>query len=649
MSYAGLGATDEIGKLNAAVKRNVAGGGRQARLEAVGFTLTTRSVDDLVTKFRKTKAGQVVFSSGQAVTNLGKAIKQIKSGKMDASGIANVAQNGFAMFENIAAIVSMGNTKAAAEISKWAKVGVNCSAGIVAAGPWGGLTCGLQVLSNFLDYVFGGEHKEDWKTPRTIFVPDRLSVPLIAADASRLASVLKYYYGVESYQQLYQRLLGHEEFLWLYGSESAGGYPDVPKMDAEGRVVAQDDTSLPGHNLRTILQILSLGMGASAALNNVRDGLAAVAGWRHGSFDPPGRGLYRRYEWDQDINHHAIGTAAYWGRMASAASQDLRVNAVVMASGDTEGWNRQSLGGGRATFDARSFIIVDELINFFGAVTRREVTTEGVQGARSIADRYGFGSHTPTKHLYVSLQDRRGESENVGTSYSKRCWTNLQRSTGHNCSLQSKVGAADNAALRDFGTVRLMAAFSFLHQSYLWSSRYADRRWKLDPIRIIAKPTGTAIDELLTPVDPRTVLGTGLHPNEVPPTAGHRAPVLQRASTRVFSVSGTMANSRTWDPSIGYAPAVALPLKLEQKINQEQAALQRGLRKAPTSQQKTWFLPDVAVRQAQRAMEQAGAGSGLMLRDPFKYGFVLHEPKKSGAGGVVLLGAAALLAMKFLK
>lgn len=669
MSYSGFGGTEEVDRFNEAVTKSVEGGGRVERLKAAGIVMTTRTIDQMVEKFSKTDAGKVVKNSAEAAGHLHAAIKQIKDGKMDAAGIANVAASGFAMMNNIIGVIAVGDSATAAEISKWSNTVVNCAVGVASTGPMGALSCSLQVLSNVLDYITGSAPKRAaWDTPRTLFRPNEITTPLIAADAARLASVLKYYYGVDAYRPLYNRLLAVPEFRPLVGYDDAGLYPNRPMTTPQGKVVASDKKAIPGHNLRTILQLMYIGKGASDAHVSTRDTLAAIAGWRHGGLEPSGRGLFRRYEWDQDVNHHAIATAAYWGRMAIAAGGDPRVKASMKASSDLGGWRIMPIGGDVRTIEinTRPFIIVDELINFFAGVTRREIDVGGPKAALDLSTQYGIGQHNPTQHLYVKVTDRSGEPPN-GASYSEVCWTNLKRSTGQACDLQNKIGpGVGGDVLRDVGAIRLMAAFSFLHQTYLWGHPVEVERDKRDPIRTIPR-TGTVIDELQAPVDPRGVLGNKLHQAEQAPTEGRRVDALARAATTIHwrtveyhQVLGTrgegqLANSSRWNPDVGYARGVMVGEWLAKKIAQEQTALKQVLTAsatAPTRDPSTFVDWETVQRaRAQAAAVSSGLSPFQLLVKPIDLVDVHGRSVGRGSNLAVPLiaGAAALLALKFLK
>jgi hypothetical protein len=620
---------------------------REQKLAQAAAALVSTQIDQAVDRFKQTTPGQIFYNAGKAADNVTRMIDKIKQGEMDAAGIADVSGAGLAVLGNVTAIIAAagGSGAAVREITKWATTGANCAAGIAATGGLGVFSCGLQVVAGLLEYITSGPYTESWDTPRTIFVPTEASRGMIAADAARLASVLRYYYDVPSYLSLYERLAVHEEFRWLRSNDipGAGGslngdgrYPPRPVM-VNGKVVTES-TPIPAHNLRTILQVMSLGMNQTSALGNARDTLAGVAGWRSG-VEPAGRGLYQRYEKDHDINQHAIATAAYWGRSVAAVGRGTTTTISVFGnSGDVNDWPRKRTNYYvPVTVNLRPFIVVDELINFFGAVTSREIQQGG---ASNLTEKYGLGVQNPTMHMEVCGTQRTGEPNSCQAGkYSKICWTNLSRATGGNCDIGLILGMPSMELLRDVGAIRLMAAFSYLHQTYLWSGRDIGTRMANDPIRNLPARGDDAVSELRVPVDPRQLVGNTLAPEEQPPSNAARVGRISRASTRV---EGPLVPAPNENGVVSWARKS--PTTLRQYIERDQAIIKNALKQ---SGQKILQIVTRATTPADltAAMMQIRA-SGIDLNA------ALANAKRTESGGVgtaLALGAAALLALKFLK
>jgi len=662
--YIGLGADttqqaiDEGTKAaSQAIADSVAERGTRTHRIAQGATQwSMKQLDAQIDAFKKTQAGKIVWQSGQVADSVTGMVNAAKKGDYtgDASGVFNVARDGFNLIENtanLAVMISASSEAVAREVVGWASVGASCAAGASVAG-WGWLACGLSVIAKMFDYVGAAPYQEAWTTPRTVFKPDQASAGLIAQDALRLAQVLKHHYGVRSFAEMYSRLGGGkiDTFKWLL--RETGVYPYAPRM-VNGRIITQQGAPVPGHNLRTILQLVDFKRDAEAAHDNTRDGLAVLAGYRSG-LEPAGRGLFLRYESDHDINQRSIANGAYFARAGIGTQGHARLRCDVTRAGDLSGWPKVSAQFyARVLVDFRPFLIVDELINFFGAITARELVTIGLNNRQMLINSYGFGTNNPTKHLFVS--DLTGQQTGGGSdpqrAYSNVCWTNLSRATGTNCMLQNALisGSVSDEVLREAGAIRLMAAFSYLQQDWMWSSNFDELRQ--DPISRVAAiprdalgvPTNPA-DEMALPVDPRQAFGTNLATEEVPTSPRHGTIGRQYAqlaaqdgSALAFFVPG----------SNGYVSARRSPSYLHQLIAKRASLIQNILKKASVFiAQPIWYVaktPEEA-RAAVTQMWLEARAKGVDIEAALR---AAQQP--SGAGAAVLLGAAALLALKFLK
>lgn len=716
MSYVGLGTIDptpapssETVKLAEGVAlRADPKKGRPYQVMRAAAIWGATNLDSAVARFSQSQAGKIAVASGNALDVAYEIGKNVADGKYraDAGGVVDIARDSFKMVESVVSVLRAANVsdETLNEIMDWTGVGVSCSAGIAAAGPWGIAACGLGALAKLFSYLGQRETLASWDQPRTTFQPNQASMPLIAMDALRLAQVLRHHYGVASFRGMLVRLETLDEFRWLIRN-----YPVSPTILGNA-VVAQDQKAVPGHNLRSALQLFSFGQGSNAvaARNNVRDGLAFIAGWRHAAFnEPSGRGLYRRYEWDQDVNQRAIGTGAWVGRSAVVTDSTLRARVTVPMIGDTAGWigtgSLSEMAQNTRVVDFRPFVVVDELINFFAAVTDRELAIPAARDA--FINQYRIGQINPTRHLYVRDHDRTGEPPGDGTSsstlYETHCWTNLTRAStctglASGLSLQK---APYTEYLRDAGAARLMAALSFLHQQWAWSDIVPERRkdpvGEIEPISLI-DPTA----EMRLPVDPRQVVPQNgqwtLHPRAAEKVVVG-APAIFRFVDGPKYASATSATGAalrvcgTLDAALGYGPAKTSSLYLVMQIDGHERLVQQALAAVASTQRAKLERVWGAIAQREKELgrmltlyerrqiillnmgqapgtgtipitfEQfktlqtgyqeavAQRGSALVLKDPMQKLQLKLEKPGLGAGGVVLLGAAALIALKFLK
>lgn len=675
MSYIGLGAIDPAPAPSSATVQLAEGiarsidptGGSRYKTAKNAAVWGATALDQAVERFTKTQAGQITLAAGNALdvaVDIGRSIQEGKY-RADASGVVDISKDAFRAVEAVVGVLdkALGDAASATlkEVMDWTKIGVTCGAGIAAAGAWGALACGLGTLAKLFNYIFDQrEYLESWNVPRTLFVPNEASMPLIAADAVRLLQVLRHHYNVTSFAGLVSRLQV-TEFTWL-----TRGYPMVPTM-LGGRVVAQDNMPIPGHNLRTALQLFSFDQGtnAAAALANTRNGLAFIAGWRHGAFgEPAGRGLYRRYDWDHDVNQRAIGTGAWVARSAALTDGTLRARVAIPGVGDVGGWPGFAGAGAMldnitVSADFRPFIVVDELINFFAAVTKRELANPVTK--KALIEWYRIGQLNPTRHLYVRDLDRSGEPE-AGKRYETRCWTNLARAPAACEALAGglELGRAPfSEYLRDAGAARLMAALSFIHQQWAWSSTVAEAR--TDPLKLI-DPINPAVlgSEMRLPVDPRQVVQSGtrwtLHPRGVEvATAGQQLSRFVEGSkhaTAASSTGGLLRVSGAFDNALGYGPARTDGAYLTAMIDQREAIVQAALEKlrqarlagAVAAGKTVVVSPTLSL--VSPAFKATPTGWQLA---PTTFQALATAAQKKSMVGPLLLGAAALLAFKFLK
>lgn len=474
---------------------------------AADFGLTqVRLAADYISK---TQAGRVINAAGSAGAMAYGIVTKAQAGKYkaDASGIASAAHD---VDQFIGSMLAVGfaagaNPRVLNSIRSWTSVGTTCAVGgtaaITSAGVGavaGGIACAMSAIAAVLGEVFGSvpPPRASYDQPRSIFVLSRDNKPSVATDAIRLAKVLRHHYGVQDWWSLYSKL-NLTQFAWISGDP----YPDrPPTADASGRV-ASPDRPIPAHNLGTILQMLcgqQFGWDSSRANINVRDCFAILSNYRTG-VEPSGRPLYMRYMSDNDINVETIGNGAFFGRCAAATSSHTRVRARMSGGDNLKGWPGNKMFPYLSSVDFLPFVQVDELINFFAAITYVELAQYG----RGYMADYRIGSHNPVRFMTVGDIQSSGKLGSV-QGYSSKCITNLRRSTQPNAcgELDSQAWGGGREALREVGALRLMSAFSYLQMMWQWSSDDTGKR--KDPMVIHEANNITTV-----PVDPRQLIHHG--------------------------------------------------------------------------------------------------------------------------------------------
>lgn len=441
-----------------------------------------------------------VGDAGAVLTGQGlKLYGGFRSGKFtaDAGGVID-ASMAFAKFTEsfgkVLSAVGVDDT-VVREVVGWSGVAAGCGAGIAAgttAGVGGtivgAVACAFSFVGKLFESLSAAQYYLPAHEPRSVFAPNPDSQPIIAADAFRLAHVLRHHYGITSYRELYNRVDSRPTMEWL-----TARYPREPPQGVQAKTPS-------AHNLRTILQMLDRESGSAAAANrNVGTGLAALAGYRSG-LDPAGRSLYMRYDSDHDINVAAVESAAYFARGSIAATGSPRVAFKIHNGGDISNW-MERMSSADVQPNLAPFLRVDELNNYFAAVTATELGR-----GDPINEVYlkHFGRYNPVKLSFVDNVTRDGQNPK---RFSPSCWTNLRRAGIAICEddvyepLHSISPPA--ALLKEFGSMRLMAAFSYMHLTYMWSEKRSD---------MIADIPAVQNEQdlfLRVPVDPRQATPSG--------------------------------------------------------------------------------------------------------------------------------------------
>ncbi len=472
------------------------------------FYLQSRSV---LTQFgtnptaQKIKAAaDAAYSSAGTVSTL---VTRIGEGKfeLDASGIVDVAGVVTGLVDTARKIASAAgyDNKIFGGLMDWGMVGVGCMTMIASTQLVGVAGCAgsiiLKIFTGGMQQLAPGFQFTDIthlprEVPRAIYVANVEQVPRIQTDVSRLASVLRYCYGIPRLTDLLaaNNLVGH-----LFAPEN---YPTAPP--------SMPDKPIPAFTLVELADMFrgyyfpswTGANGTTEWIGNTiyrwweTDSALEALMKNREAFDPQAfRGDFRGYPTREyhDYNIAFIENAAAIGRAAVANSGwPLRINRFHGDYANKDYVDLCPLIG---------YIVVDELINFFVGVTLRELDDTRTSDLQKVELNY-LNTGLPVRILAM---DPNGKS-----SYDARCWTKWSRGGVDSCyggtnDLITAVRNKDPDALKEFASIRLMAAFACLAMQHRWSPRDTPAD------ALAALPTLTLNDPLWllqTPVDPRQVI-----------------------------------------------------------------------------------------------------------------------------------------------
>lgn len=663
-----------------------------------GIIWSGQQLNDAVETLQNTRAGKIVVAGSDLVSAADDMVANAIDGKYkaDASGVVNIAKDTkqfLTAFQTLGERIGGSAGAAVAEIAAWGQFAAGCAGGIAAASVvpgWGTAAAAAGCALGFLVKIFGvfsptAAYSAPNTQPRTLFKPRNTAMPFIAQDSIRLGQVLTHFYGVR-FKTLKSKL-DISTFLWF---ENYPAEPDV----AEGQI-GSPKKGVPGHNLYTILHMLSgpqTPQHAHDSIDNALLFLAAIRGRARMEGPGAGRRLWMRYIVDNDISVDAIAHGAYIGRSAIARQGTALIKCTIDVRDGSLPHVQNALGLSAINqqrtvlCDFTPFVLLDELLNFFSAVTLREVKSEGVS---SFINKYGLGNDLPIANLYVqdgsTSSDRSGQPPQDGgksPEYNSEpnCRTNLQR-------VPNECGAWNDylisvpppvGVLRETAAVRLCAAFSYIHMQYRWSA--GAEAMRKDPTAAI-EPINMAdpADEMRLPVDPRQILPqsnvttVGLYKARVYALRVEEKPSSSFLAIELFKRGGINPTSKTSpvipSPSFagenGFAAAVTSPAMLKQRIDAREALVQSAIAKARVAAALTPKIIEIApsfmvpidtksiVIRDQKSFLQSTYSKGLLATARMKTPEELAARPGTGAGtGLatpLLVGAAALLALKFIK
>lgn len=443
----------------------------------------------------------VADRAAAATANVGSVVQQMSESKfeLDAGGAVDFAAAAGKSLDAICALAKAlgANSAFVDQFGGWLNVGLGCMTMMASTGPAGALGCGGSLILKVFDgglpifNQLGGGHLPS-DVPRAVFTPNAGNQPWINRDATRLATVLKYYYNIANTEQLLSTFKG------LQGNR----YPLPPVRDPEtGTPVAGATSSIPAPTLWSIATMMS------TALTSRPDPVSGVL--LPGSFFSDWVGLpgvpganfntINGYSW-RDYEDVSVPMVSHAANIARAAVAGNTSKPWVVRP--TPQWALEEYGGAiQSAEDGCGWVAVDELVNYFAAVSLREVQDirrTDFQCAESAYLRSGLPVRlASTVDPYASNK-----------VYSDKRWTVNQTSYGDGNleALMTGVRAGNVDAAREFGSIRLMSAFAQLLLQYEWS------RTSLTPSDLIATirvETDPALVLLNAPLDPRQILPNG--------------------------------------------------------------------------------------------------------------------------------------------
>ena len=504
---------------------------------------TVRSTDEWITKVEK-------YSN-----------TKLNKGTIDASGVADglgLAAEGLKLAKQIAVRFGAGSKEANAiqQVIDWVGIGATCVTAVAAGaavGGWGAIggavACGIAVLAKALSY--GGSTKvieqpaffsPGAATQNASGAYDPGQWAMIAADAQRLAMVLRTHYGIASYKQLlatlevnsgyFRNTVSRTPLEMVSASTTYVELSTAKQLVAPNIYPAKSDSSsyLPawtgtalvlalGHTgAKTSKDIYGAGSYSDQneitsksypALNYARTlsnlGLWAISTYEGSVSDGALANVVARV-FTGDLPPEAIEQGAALARklgsaLLTASGYYKATSMTVWKAGIAE-LSRETVNVGYYPLEA--CMKASELLNFFAAITLSEVET-------AWEDIYNFLQSGSPVRLYSGDGMGRGtdptlSSVHGGSDY----WQTIgawQGKTVKDLATPLKGYGVD--AARQVAYIRILAALSYMHMIYHWGWRDKadkDPSGRVDPIAKLPSATTSKAGWLRDPVNPRSTV-----------------------------------------------------------------------------------------------------------------------------------------------
>ncbi|MBU2515912.1 hypothetical protein KJ966_31720 [bacterium] len=536
-------------------------------------------VDGYLSAYPPALAAKLAAETGMTLYEEGKSIYQkFETSGLDACGVAdcaNLIKRGVAGVRAVARLVGVQPGSATEQVMEWGSVAAGCGAsiatgvatGTVIGAAAGALTCAVSVLGQLFNLL---KKPDPPPSPAkdmlfAVFKPKDKQRGLVAADAVRLASLLKYRYGMASYDALMAN--------WWAARRH---YP------------------MTGFRL---LPENAPGSTEPSAAFTTGDVIDVVSSWAGGKVYP--------------LSLLPGSLFDHWGDACSVSDLVTALN---------QSWTKMPYA------DMASCRRYVELINFFAAVTLRELDTDPAGYLAPWRDCLPVTS-------WAVGEGGEGPDSRIRTSrYSAMKWTRMGSWGGRHLTadLIPAVASRNPSAILELAGLRLQAALSYMQMLRVWGEPAAGGLAALRGGKdIIADlPSYSSLGPaaaLRLPLDPRS------------PTGGSPVAV-QALYTQAVNLQ------KSYDAIAGVA--------------WQQAVKDHGLQvQAAGALQKAYFMQKVgagggiespgALKAKIQALEKAGT---VFTHTPTTTPTDWMEPAgESGGGGVILAAAAGLAALLLLR
>jgi chorismate mutase len=483
-------------------------------------------------------ARSVMQDIGKGIGLFGQTAKQVKKFQaegIDAGGVVDAAMlvsktAGFVNSIVQRSTMSATGKKVFGEITDWVGIATGCAAGVSVSGPIGAMGCAAAGIIKLFGMMGEALKGPDYQTPDPvnipmgIFQPSSTQMPQVVADAIRLASVLKYRYGIKSWEQILPKAQPLSDYEKKYNRKFMGqgafwqGYPEYnPYSDrvptpfactpAEAWTIVSNVVAVVnGLKISSPGFMTSYPSGYFVRQSSIGD--AYRAGGKHGT--KGGRGEYTLWG-DLDIESLYYGARycrdAGWRSMAKG-KVNLDSPQIFRYRLKEEDWVccLQRYG-----VSLQTDLIYSELVNYFMAVMVHQINQE-----KKSVDPLLYGD-LPVTYWYcaTNMAPDNSSPRQAQSRYSPHVFTMMWGEGGCNKYFNPKDRGkiatnwshkGNYCAIRELGHIRLMAALSYIQMMYKWGRNPKKIGSKgEDMIADLDKMTSNVPGHMLRlPVNPRT-------------------------------------------------------------------------------------------------------------------------------------------------
>lgn len=592
----------------------------------------------------------------------------------DAAGIAQTAsivERGMKQLSSFVGMMSSsGAAKTAQQAIDFVGLGAGCAASIAGGagvgGAWGAaggaLACAgsvlMSVLSSFLNRGQQGPDACDLGCYQ--FVPHQKQLPLIAADANRLAALLRYRYGLKSYASLfgsaYNRVVSGNEAPDVYAECCWGPLHRSKYPKADGSL------PLPAYGATGAIALLAAGI-ADGILPQASS--AALVAPRGAAFDP----VEAAFQWEFLLNgigdyqtcphrlsscdmdeyyHWQVGTVSTSNRWQIPTLYQILDYAKTMNVAVSIG---KSVAVTPSPFQAATMLYA-ELVTFFAAVTRREFQIQ------------------PMMIKPWAMYELPVRAFSAG--FSPVQWEGYEK-IATITNVVSGVSVGNETSALQLGHLRLLAALSYIHMLWAWEGQMTSLGSGVDVVSDVLPYKGSDPAAILrVPVDPRAAIYGGKLP-----TVAQVHAAINSNDYALKTIATKAAAQAAADHQIVRAEAIMLRNKiLASGLTTSSLLSQMAALKSPTSAINPAFLTGQCPGPMCNLKLQAcstdaicpagtkcinhnclnpdGTIPSYATQEPAWKNIVAPPPggggvSSGGGGGVLVLGGLGLLALMLLR